>query len=350
MITPDDILKHKHQQGKDANRLEKNMQADDLSYLTSEAFSRFDVQVTEVDALVQKVNARAQGQRNRFNTLFTGLMSGLLIGVSVFFVLFYKHQIHDSVFENTRERAALKSLHNSVTESDTLFPSVVLKNEGTEKEHYTTITNQAEQAHQTQEAPEVLAPKQEALPDANLSEELVFQFVPNAPVVFIHNLKVTNYRLYYFRYDAAIDLSVNTGVAAQYETSANIERAVSRRSSNYMAHKIIQKAMKFFGNKNYSDCIEELSLLYDFNPDDANAQFYLGMCYYLTGKYTIARGFFERNLENTNNIFHQESNFYLALSLLNTNQKEEAVSLLQKIVTEKGFYSKRAEAVLLNKP
>lgn len=347
MITPDDILNHKHH-GKGTNALEKKMQADDLSYLASEAFSRFNVQAQEIEHLVQKVDQ--QTPKNRFNTLFTGFMCLLLISISIFFILFYKQQNHDSVFENTEEHIASKSLHNPVTATDTLFPAVVLKNETTEKEHYTTITDQAEHTGQTQEAPEILTPKQESLTDNATSEELVFQFVPNAPVVFIHNLKVTNYRIYYFKYDAGIDISVNTGVAAQYETSANVEQTVLSRSSNYMAHKIIQKAMKLFGNKNYSNCIEELSLLYDFNPDDANAQFYLGMCYYLTGKYTIARGFFERNLENTNNIFHQESVFYLALSLLNTNQKEEAVSLLQKIAKEKGFYSKRAEAVLLNQP
>jgi tetratricopeptide (TPR) repeat protein len=92
--------------------------------------------------------------------------------------------------------------------------------------------------------------------------------------------------------------------------------------------------------------IEELTMLYDFNHDDANAQFYLGMSYYQLGKYNVAKNFFQKNLDNINNIFHQESEFYQALCLLNLKQNEEAVKQLQIIVNNKGFYSVRAKEVL----
>jgi tetratricopeptide (TPR) repeat protein len=103
--------------------------------------------------------------------------------------------------------------------------------------------------------------------------------------------------------------------------------------------------MRLFDSKDYTGCIEELNLLYDFNKDDANAQFYLGLCYYQLGKYTVAQSFFNKNLDNAINIFHQESEFYEALCLLKTNQAD-AKAQLQRIVANKGFYSNRAKEVL----
>ena len=178
------------------------------------------------------------------------------------------------------------------------------------------------------------------------NQELILQFIPNAPVVFINNMKVTNYRLYYFKRNEGINLAINTGVSAQYENSSNIERAILSKNSAYFAHKIIQRAMRLFDSKDYTGCIEELNLLYDYNKDDANTQFYLGLCYYQLGKYTLAQSFFNKNLDNAINIFHQESEFYEALCLLKTNQTELAKAQLQRIVVNKGFYCDRAKEIL----
>jgi tetratricopeptide (TPR) repeat protein len=104
--------------------------------------------------------------------------------------------------------------------------------------------------------------------------------------------------------------------------------------------------MRLFDSKEYTGCIEELNLLYDYNKDDANAQFYLGLCYYQLGKYSLAQSFFNKNLDNTINIFHQESEFYEAFCMLKTNQTELATAQLQRIVVNKGFYSDRAKEAL----
>ena len=159
-------------------------------------------------------------------------------------------------------------------------------------------------------------------------------------------MKVTNYRLYYFKRNEGINLAVNTGVSAQYENSSNIERTILSKNSAYFAHKIIQRAMRLFDNKDYTGCIEELNMLYDYNKDDANTQFYLGLCYYQLGKYKLAQLFFNKNSENVINIFHQESEFYEALCLLKTNQTELAKAQLQRIVVNKGFYCDRAKEIL----
>ena len=70
------------------------------------------------------------------------------------------------------------------------------------------------------------------------------------------------------------------------------------------------------------------------------------MCYFQLNKFAIANTYFQKNLDNVNNIFHQESEYYQALCLINTKQVDEAIKQLKIIVTNKGFYSVRAQETL----
>ena len=105
--------------------------------------------------------------------------------------------------------------------------------------------------------------------------------------------------------------------------------------------------MRLFDSRDYIACSDELTFLYKFNKDDANAQFYLGLCYFQLGKFSIAQSFFNKNADNSINIFHQESAFYEALCLIKLNQVELAKTQLQRIVANKGFYADRAQETLV---
>jgi tetratricopeptide (TPR) repeat protein len=347
MIKPDDIHKHAGLKGEQRLRSEKAMQQDDLSYLSSLAFEQFAVHNDDLEKLNKLIDKKAGKVPGNFNTILVSLLTGLFIGVSVFFVIFQKSKTHLSVSQ-LQEVDQPKDVRNKTLASDTVFPETLQVAPKAEEEHYNSVVNQAEEPVVIMESPEPMSSKAITLPETPVNEEedIILSFSPNAPIVFISNLKVTNYRMYYFKQAQSIDLSINTGVAAQYESSANVEHFYVNPSESYMAHKIVQRAMKLFSTKHYVNCIEELDLLYQFNKNDANAQFYLGMCYYLTGKYASAQSYFEKNLDNDNNIFHQESDYYLALCLLNTRQTDKALEQLQSIVNAKGFYSARAQEVI----
>lgn len=343
MPDPKDISNFKNLSKEQQRALEKQMQQDELSYLSSVAFEQFKVSNAELDELNGRIDKKAGKRFTNFNTVFISLLCGLFIGVSIFFVIFQNSKNHPSVFQSFEEETGTKTLNNTVASTDTVFP---LNKPQPVIEHYNTIAERVEET-KTVEMPEMLPVKTPALPEPEkMEEDIIFRFIPNAPVVFISNLKVTNYRLYYFKRNEAIDLSVNTGLSAQYENNASVEHTVLKTSNAYQAHRIIQKAMRLFNSKNIANCIEELNLLYNFNNDDANAQFYLGMCYFQTGKYSFAQNYFQKNLDNENNIFHQESEFYQALCLLNLKQGDKAMEQLQRIAANKGFYAARAQEVL----
>lgn len=343
MLHPNDIANYKTS-AKDQKRLiEKRIQETELNYLSSISFEQFVVSEKEIDKINSLINTKIQRRPDSANTIFIALLCGLLIGISVFFVIFQKSKNHPSVYQSLNKEKAALALRNKISPHDTLFPVLKVK----PIEHYHTIVNSVPEEPIIEEPLEMLPSKALTLTSENETEEdIVYKFTPNAPVIFIHNLKVTNYRMYYFKYNESIDLSINMGLSAQYGSNADIERQQLNRSNSYFAHKIIQKAMWLFNSKNTVNCIEELNLLYDFNPDDANAQFYLGMCYYKLCKYNLANRYFQKNLDNVNNIFHQESEFYQALCLLNTNQVLEGTKQLKNIINNKGFYSVRAKELL----
>ncbi|MCD6016928.1 MAG: hypothetical protein K0S53_49 [Bacteroidetes bacterium] len=345
MLHPNDISNYKTSTKDLKQSIEKIMQETELDYLSSVSFEQFEVSDAEIDHLNILIDAKTNhGRGASGNAIFIALLCGLLIGISVFFVLFQKSRNHPSVYQSLEEEKVALALQNKISPHDTLFPVLTAK----PVEHYRTIVNTGSGEQTSEEEPlEMLPSKPLTLTnEKETEEEIVFKFTPNAPVIFIHNLKVTNYRMYYFKYNESIDLSINMGLSAQYGSNADIERQQLNRSNSYFAHKIIQKAMSLFNSKNTINCIEELTLLYDFNPNDANAQFYLGMCYYQLGKYNLANRYFQKNLDNVNNIFHQESEFYQALCLTNMKQNDEAIKQLQRIVNNKGFYNQRAQEIL----
>lgn len=344
MLKPSDISDYKSLTKDQQKSLENKMQQDDLSYLSSVAFEQFDVTDADIRKLNSLIDKKTKGVSGSFHTIFISVLCGLLIGISIFFVIFQKSKNHPSVFQLTEEEKTQKTLANTVSQNDTVFPVITTK----AVEHYNTISEKTEEPALLVDQPEIL-PRKDLLPPLSETaddEEIVFQFTANAPVIFIDNLKVTNYRMYYFKQTEPIDLSVNMGVAAQYGSKADIERVAMNNSNTYLAHKVIRKAMRLFKSKNIVNCIEELTILYSYNKNDANAQFYLGMCYYQLGKHAAAQIYFQKNLDNVNNIFHQESEFYQALSLLNLKQTDEALKQLQNIANNKGFYSSRAKEVL----
>lgn len=345
MLNPEDIFNYNNLSKAQKSALEKEMQQDGLSYLSSVAFEKFKVSNADMINLNQMIDKKSgKNSSSSFNTVFISVLCGLLIGISAFFVIFQKNKNHPSVMQLLEEKRKAMALNNSVKQSDTIFPII----ENKIIEHYQTVANMPkEEVVAVVDMPENLISKSITLPaDETKEEDIVFAFTPNAPIIFISNLKVTNYRLYYFKQSDAIDLSASNGVAAQYENKTTIEKPTLNNSNTYLAHKVIAQAMRLFKSKNTINCIEELSILYNYNKNDANAQFYLGMCYYQLNKFALAETFFQKNIDNPNNIFHQESEFYQALCLLNTTQTDEAKKQLQSIVNNKGFYSIRAKEFL----
>lgn len=151
----------------------------------------------------------------------------------------------------------------------------------------------------------------------------LIELLPNAPVIYLYNLKVTEYQKFYYQPD---------GNALSIKDTA--------------APKLISVAMKNFAASKFDITIERLKPLLNINKDDANALFYTGAAYYYQKNYPQALIMLNRIGNLPNNVFKQEAYWYKALCFIDLQKQEEAKTLLQHIADAQGFYASQAKQQL----
>ena len=324
---------------------------DELAYLSELSFEQFGLDEIALYRINKRIDARVF--KNGSNTVFISLCCVALISVTCFFVLFNRSQNQPSSYQALLQENndLTKTLHNLVLPSDTIVDLTAItsntKNNPIEpfKKSVTIATNTNQQ-----EVDELgnLSIKQIEIPfsEINTSENTNTAFLANAPCVFISDLKIANYKAYYFKQNQFIDLDLTTGLSSQYENERSVQKLARARNSNYYAHVIIQQAMTLYQNQSYANSIEKLQLLYNYNADDVNAQFYIAMGLFEQKQFSKALAFYDACSNNTINVFYQEAEYYKALCLLKTNQTNEAKKLLIQIKNNRTFYSERASSLL----
>jgi hypothetical protein len=90
MHKPNNTSKQSHLTKEQQQSLDKSMQDTDLSYLSAIAFEQFNVSDEEIEKLNTKIDKKIKGGSGTFNTIFISVLCGLLIGISIFFVIFQK--------------------------------------------------------------------------------------------------------------------------------------------------------------------------------------------------------------------------------------------------------------------
>jgi tetratricopeptide (TPR) repeat protein len=153
--------------------------------------------------------------------------------------------------------------------------------------------------------------------------------------------------VYYFKNNQPFEL-VNGGLGAEFEEASIFKslKAENKAENKLTADILLREAVESFSNQNYAACVADFEILLKINKADVNALFYSGMSFYFLNKKEKAIEFFNDVLENKNNIFHQEAEFYKALALVEVDNNLEAAQLLKKIVEAKGFYAQRAKELL----
>jgi len=151
----------------------------------------------------------------------------------------------------------------------------------------------------------------------------LIDLLPNAPSIYLYNLKVTEYQKLYYQPDGNA-LTVNdTAVPA-----------------------LLSQAMKNFYNQHFDVTIVKLNPLLRINKDDPNALFYMGAAYYYQKNYEQALIMLNRIGNLSNNAFRQDAYWYKALCFIDLHETDEAKTLLQHIVDAQGFYAEQAKKQL----
>jgi tetratricopeptide (TPR) repeat protein len=101
--------------------------------------------------------------------------------------------------------------------------------------------------------------------------------------------------------------------------------------------------MWMFSKGQTKQSLTRLETVLSTYPDDLNANFYAGLCYYNLQQYGKAIACFNVCLENYFQNFDEETIWYMARSYFAKGDKHIAMDLFRKIKQAGGFYSDKAK-------
>ncbi len=319
---------------------------DDLEYLSALGFESVLTEETDLEELRGRARNRAFSWSNGFYFSGISLLAGVFIGISLFFVFDQPVPDRIPVEPGLIIRDTSQSL-STLTPTLNLDTIVVTENFHRPAPPVAVAVNSgsASVANDSMESPLVLQARDIDVSTAlnvPLNEEKI-RFIINSPVFYLHDLKITNYTTLYFKKNQFVKLG---GTLAGYADHAAAEASRLKESPDIFLHEQISEAMFYFKKSRYDQCINTLNLVAEYNKEDLNCDFYLGMCFYHKMNYKKAVEFFDRCIVNPNNTFLQEAAYYKAISLLSGGSVEDGLRMLRQIADEGEFYSVKAKQVL----
>jgi hypothetical protein len=310
----------------------------DLEYLSELGYKEFPGAENDLEALKQKIKVRAK--ENFFSSAgFMALMIGLFIGITCFFTIYNSPVLSSSHFELLAEQTRKEVIRE--ISLDTVAIAAHVKKTAHEKF--------AEPAHLDSSLVFGKAEQLDIINEISVAKDIDpgdadLKFSPNAPYIFLYDLKVANYNGYYFNTPKRI--IVHGGLDANKDSKYAQDPGTQMPYREYYLHDVIKEAMHSYKEGKFAACISKLDLVSDFSKNDVNCDFYRGMSYYNLGNNAQAYAFFSATLSNPVNVFIEEASFYKALSASKLGKEKEAKELLSTIAGNKGFYSKKAEEQL----
>ncbi len=171
------------------------------------------------------------------------------------------------------------------------------------------------------------------------------RFIINSPVVYIHDLKVSDYRNLYFRRNQFVRVD-DPGLPASQSLPDDATSSRLQQEATFFLHEELADALRDFKKGRYERAMVTLLQVEQYNKNDINCNFYIGMCCYHRKHYAKAIERLDNCISNPNNAFLQEAMYYKALTLLELERRQEAVLLLTKIEEEGEFYARKAGVLL----
>ncbi len=179
---------------------------------------------------------------------------------------------------------------------------------------------------------------------ANYSgKEEKVQWVYNAQIGFILDLKVTDFDKYYTAQIEVKELQL-TGTDAKFETKDGLGDSKDEKETIRLvpADQFLREGLVAFRDARYGKCISKMEILLQHNPEDINALFYTAVSYVKLEMFSKAIPLLDKILSAQNNVFHEEAEWYKALALEGNGDDAAAKELFKKISDEGGFYAAQA--------
>lgn len=358
----------------DKIKVEEKMLDDEFSSEASEGFMENNVAFAEVSSLsaawdfdklnhqadklndqADKINNETSNKTTNYKYWFIGTLAIAILSISVVAYLLTtneKPKTENKIAENKSE----ENIPVEVVTPELMMTDEELKEEIIEIKEATNISEKKQITYEKTIAaqpttvetkiPEEIIVVNPDNVDGKKVEEIEVKddkkiVESNVKMLYIKNLKAVDYSILYTNHIAKKEW-ILTGTTADKE-SAISEGVIADQVIKYIPYKefLIEGLTKFSKN-DYKGALGHLLTIQQQYPDDVNASFYSGLCYYNLGKTRQAITMFDKTIGNSITTFKEESEWYKSLSLLEDGKKSDAKVLMKKIESEGGFYAKSA--------
>lgn len=186
----------------------------------------------------------------------------------------------------------------------------------------------------------------EPLPATIETPEVALSKQKTAKEVYLNQLKAIDYSTYRNKPSVQIEQIILNGVPANFEDESAIHEEPQTKMVAIPYMDYLEKTLLYINKGRWKQGLSRLEEILKAYPDDVNARFYAGWCYYNLQQYQDAATNFSACLQLEFSNFNEESMWYLAQSRLANGEKNAAKELFQTIREQKGYYAKQAEKAL----
>lgn len=331
----------------DVSKRQSSQQLDDFDRDALDGWKNSGVSFEQMKQLDRKMKFP---KKNSIIPYIIGL-SVLLIGTAAFFFL-----KEDSVDPKTTEKPLMVKVENT----DLRIPEEIDTLEVIPQKDQITVNEVKTSQNEIKNLP--VETKKEELVEIPFPETvleplpLVIEQKPvtvskqkTAKEIYIQDLKAIDYSQYRTKPTVQIEQIILTGIPADLENIDDVapeEPQIKLINVPYIDY--LEKSLNYTNRGKWKLALSRFNEIIKTYPDDVNARFYAGWCYYNLGQYNEACLNFSACLQLEFSNFNEEAEWYLAQSRLANGEKALSKELFQKIKNQKGFYSKQAEKVLKN--
>ncbi len=164
--------------------------------------------------------------------------------------------------------------------------------------------------------------------------------------IYLHDMKLLDYRAYRSKPKIASKQMILTGTPANIGETSEITETSGWENIEIPYIDYLNKTMELFSKGNNKKALTRFQLILETYPDDVNANFYAGLCYFNLKEYLSAIHSLDKCRDSKFINFNEESEWYIVKSYLANNDKSTAIELLQNIINKNGYYSGQAKKLI----
>src|SRR5574343_392998 len=164
--------------------------------------------------------------------------------------------------------------------------------------------------------------------------------------IYLHDMKLLDYRAYRSKPAIETKQMILTGTPANIGETTTIEETTEWKNVDIPYIEYIDKTMEIFSKGNNKKALARFQIILDTYPDDVNANFYAGLCYYNLKEFSSAISSFAKCNDTKFTNFNEEAEWYTAKSYLANGQKAEAKTLFTQIANSNGYYASQAKKIV----